>query len=199
MNIDSPSCLAAVGIGAGEQDAEVGAMGERGPDLLAVDEPAAGHRNGAGLHAGDVGSGAGFGEQLAPDLASGEDARHVAASLRIGAELQQRRQAVPERDGQLLGHQREAAGLLPPRRLVGGGQAVAAEGRRHAQPGQTGGVERALEGERPIQREIAAGVVGRRGRAGGGVDAQEAASALTEPVEVVVHVRLPFSRRCRPA
>ena len=119
----------------------------------------------------------GFGEQLAPHLAPGEDSRHVAASLGIGSELQQRRQAVAERDRELLRHQREAAGLLPPRRLVGGWQTVAAEGRRHAQPGQTGGVQCALEAERPIQREIPAWVVRRCGRGGCGVGAEEAAGA----------------------
>ena len=89
-----PGVLGRGRIGAGQQEAEVGAVGERRPDLLAVDEPAARHRNRPGLDPGDVGARGGFGEQLAPHLATGEDARHVAASLRIGAELQQRRQAV---------------------------------------------------------------------------------------------------------
>ena len=117
------------GVCAGEQDAEVGAMGERRPDLLTVDQPAARDRNCAGLDAGEIGPRTRFGEQLAPDLASGQHARHVATSLRVGAELQQRRQAVAECDRQLLRHEREAAGLLPPGGLERGRQAVTPEGR----------------------------------------------------------------------
>ncbi len=191
MSIDRPSCLAALGSVRASTMPKFARWAKRRPDLLAVDQPAARRRDRPGLDTGDVGPGTGFGEQLAPHLASGEDARHVPASLRIGAELQQRRQAVAERDRQLLGHQREATGLLPPRRLVGGGQAAAAEGRRHAQPGQAGGVQRALEAECPIQREVPSGSSDRRVGGRRGVDAEEAAGVLTEAVEVVLHGLLP--------
>ena len=49
------------------------------------------------------------------------------STLDVGPELQQRAEAVPEGDGQRLGHQREAPGLLSPRLLVREGQAAAAE------------------------------------------------------------------------
>ena len=124
------------------------------------DDPAARHRVRPGRNAGEVGAGTGFGEQLAPDLSSGEDARHVPTALGVGAELQQRRQAVAEGDRRAA-RSSAGSGRPPPATpsRSGGRQAVAADGRRHAEPGQTGGVERALEAERPIECAVATGIV----------------------------------------
>ena len=58
--------LGHVGIGAGEQHAEVGPVAARGPHLLAVDDPLVAVELGAGVEPGEVGAGARLAEQLAP-------------------------------------------------------------------------------------------------------------------------------------
>ena len=69
----------------------VGMVGERGPDLLAVDDivPAVAHR--AGPERGEVRPGARFGIALAPDALAGEDLRQVLGLLRFGPEGHQHR------------------------------------------------------------------------------------------------------------
>src|SRR5262249_20766268 len=57
----------------------VGIMRARGPDLLAVDDPVVALLLGAGAQARDVGTGGGFGEQLAPDFLTGSEFRQIAA------------------------------------------------------------------------------------------------------------------------
>ncbi len=57
-----------VGVGAGEQQAPVAVVRARRPHLLAVDDPLVAVAVGAGAQPGEVGAGAGLGEQLAPDL-----------------------------------------------------------------------------------------------------------------------------------
>ena len=109
----------------------------------------------------------------------------------VGAELEQRRQAVAEGDGELFGHQRELACLLPPRRLVGVRKSLATVGRRHAQPGEPGRVQCLLEPQRPIEGAITPRVAGRRGRIAVGVPPEERARSLAEALEAIV------IRRCR--
>ena len=60
--------LGHVGIGAGDDDAVVGVMRARGPDLLAVDHPAVAVTLGPGADAGHVGARRRLGEELAPDF-----------------------------------------------------------------------------------------------------------------------------------
>ena len=81
--------LGHVGVGAGDQDAELGDLGHRGPDLLAVDHPlvAVAHRPGGQV--GQVAAGVGLAEQLAPDLLGGQQREQVAVLLRLGAGVHQ--------------------------------------------------------------------------------------------------------------
>ena len=164
----------------------MGAVGQGRPDLLAVEEPATGYRNRSGLDTSDVRSCAGFGEQLAPHFSSGEDAWHVALSLRAGSELEQRRQTVPEGDGELLRHERETPGLVSPRRVIGGWETVTAVLSGHAETGQAGAVERPLELECPIECEIPTGIIVSRGGHGCG-GGEEAAGVLPKAFEFVIH------------
>ena len=75
--------LLGLGIGAGEDHAEAGGVGQGRPDLLAVEDPLVAVALGPGRQAGHVGSGAGLGEQLAPDLLAGEQRAQVALLLAL--------------------------------------------------------------------------------------------------------------------
>ena len=81
-----------------DQDAEVGDVRERRPDLLAVDhvDVAAAVRAGAGRS--EVGAGVRLGEPLAPDLVRGEDLREVRLLLLLRAVRDDRRAGHPEPD-----------------------------------------------------------------------------------------------------
>ena len=59
--------LGQVGVGAGDDLADVAVLGARRPDLLAGDAPLVAVADGPGLQAGQVAAGAGLGEQLAAD------------------------------------------------------------------------------------------------------------------------------------
>ena len=89
----APLVLGDVPVGAGQEDAPVGVVGGRRPDLVAGDQPAVavlrGHRGGG--HRGQVGAGVGLAEQLAPDLVGGQDRRQVPAPLGLGAVGHERR------------------------------------------------------------------------------------------------------------
>ena len=74
-----------VGVGAGEAEHVLGHVGERGPDLLAVDDVVVAVADGAGLEGGEVGAGLGLGEALAPHVFAGEDAGDVLLLLLVGA------------------------------------------------------------------------------------------------------------------
>ena len=74
-----PLCLGTSGSVRATSDAAVGDVGERGPHLLAVDDPLVAVAHGAGRQAGEVGAGAGLAEQLAPDLLAGEQRPQAAA------------------------------------------------------------------------------------------------------------------------
>ncbi len=60
--------LGHVRVGPGHQDRPGRLVGQRGPHLLAVDDPGVTVADRTGAHVGEVGSRAGFGEELAPDL-----------------------------------------------------------------------------------------------------------------------------------
>ena len=77
--------LGHVGVGAGEQHAEVGVLAARGPHLLAVDDPLVAVLDGAGLQAGQVRTGLGLAEQLAPRLLARHDVAHVEVDLLLRA------------------------------------------------------------------------------------------------------------------
>ena len=77
--------LGHVGVGAGQQHAEVGVLAPRGPHLLAVDDPLVAVPDGPGLQAGQVRAGLRLAEELAPGLLAGDDVPHVEVDLLLGA------------------------------------------------------------------------------------------------------------------
>ena len=74
-----------VGVGAGQEHAEVGVLAARGPHLLAVDDPLVAVLDGPGLQAGQVRARLGLAEELAPGLLPGDDVPHVEVDLLLGA------------------------------------------------------------------------------------------------------------------
>ena len=127
MNIEMPRCFGCSGVGPGNDDAAVGDMGQRGPDLLSVDDPLIAITNGSHLQAGDIGPGARFGEHLAPDLVRRNEIALIRSSLFIGAIFMEHRQAHALTDAQGPGHQRVFRCFFTPNALVGLGQTLAAE------------------------------------------------------------------------
>ena len=94
-----PLCLAAVGVGADDQQAQVGEVGKAGPDLLAVDDEMVAVEHGLGFERSQVAAGVGLGKTLAPDFVARKDAGQVALLLRLGADGDDRRpdQALADR------------------------------------------------------------------------------------------------------
>ena len=70
-----------VRVGAGDQHAQVGHLAAGRPHLLAVDDPLLAVLFGLGLQAGEVGAGAGLGEELAPGALAGDDRTDVLLDL----------------------------------------------------------------------------------------------------------------------
>jgi hypothetical protein len=66
--IRDAAVLRGIGIRAREQDAELAVVRARAPDLLPVDDPLVAVAHGACPQTGEVGTGAGLAEQLAPHL-----------------------------------------------------------------------------------------------------------------------------------
>ena len=77
MNAVMPSCLAprsiAVGVGAEQEEAPLGEVGGRDPDLLAVDDVLVAVADRGRAQVGEVGAGLRLAEALAPVLVGGED------------------------------------------------------------------------------------------------------------------------------
>ena len=80
-----------VDVAAGEQQAPVAVVRARRPHLLAVDDPLVAVALGPRAQAGEVGAGAGLGEQLAPDLAAASIYGQEALLLLVGALRHDRR------------------------------------------------------------------------------------------------------------
>ena len=72
-------------VGAGDEHAPVGQVGERVPHLLAVDDPFLAVLHGLRAEAGEVAARAGLAEQLAPALLAGEHRAQEAALLLVAA------------------------------------------------------------------------------------------------------------------
>src|SRR4029079_15287334 len=85
-------------VGAGEEDAEVGYVRVRRPDLLSVEDEAIAVEPGGGADGRGIGAGARLGEALAPDLVRREERLQVAGLLRLGAAGDDRRPGHPEAD-----------------------------------------------------------------------------------------------------
>ena len=84
--------------GARDEDAELGVIGERRPDLLPVDVVHVAVAFGARAEVGEVGARARLAEQLAPQLLAREHRQEVALLLLVVAERDDDRPAVPDAD-----------------------------------------------------------------------------------------------------
>ena len=76
--------LGHVGVGPGQQHAEVGVLAARGPHLLPVDDPLVAVLDGPGLQAGEVRARLRLAEELAPGLLAGDDVPDVEVDLLLG-------------------------------------------------------------------------------------------------------------------
>ena len=115
-----------VGVRAADQDAEVGDVRVRRPDLLAVDDEAAVSRLDAGPHRGEVRARSRLREALAPDLLGAQDLLQVALLLLLGAVRHDRRAGHSQADhADVLGRLRSRE-LLEHDRLVAVRGALAA-------------------------------------------------------------------------
>ena len=83
--------LLRLGIGTRQEEAVVGVVALRGPDLLAIDHPFVTVELGGGLDRRQVGTGVGLRETLAPAGAALQDARQKLLLLLLGTPLEQRR------------------------------------------------------------------------------------------------------------
>ena len=86
-----PWCLGSSGVGAGDQHAEVGDLAARRPHLLTVDDPLVAVLDRAGREPGEIGSGTGLAEQLAPRLRARDDVADVQVDLLLRAVRRDRR------------------------------------------------------------------------------------------------------------
>ena len=118
--VGEPGVALAVGIAARDEDAPVGDVRERRPDLLAVDdEVVALERESRGrAHGGEVGARVRLGEALAPDLLGREDLLQVLLLLGVGAVRDDRRAGHAEPDHAEVGRRLGARHLLEEDRLV---------------------------------------------------------------------------------
>src|SRR5262245_26302481 len=83
--------LGRIPIRAGQQQAVIGMMGTRGPDLLAVDEPIVAVQIRAGGGTGEVRATARLAEELAPGVFPSENAAQILLFLPIRSMLKKRR------------------------------------------------------------------------------------------------------------
>ena len=93
-----PRCFDDVGARARDEDAELGDVRERRPDLLAVDDVDVAVAISARAQVREVGTGARLAEQLAPHLFAGEHRPEVALLLLVARERDEDRPAVPDAD-----------------------------------------------------------------------------------------------------
>ena len=98
--------LGLVGIGAGDDLADVGVLRSRRPHLLPGDQPFVAVALGTGLHAGEIAAHSWFGEQLAGDDVATPQRPQVALSGHLGGVGEDRRGDHPQADqvGALIGH-----------------------------------------------------------------------------------------------
>ena len=125
-------------VGAHDEQAPPRDVGQRRPDLLAVDDPLVAVPDAARRQSGEVGPAAGLGEQLAPDLFAGEQGAEVAALLLLGPPLHDRRRAhaVADRVPVVRVGSAGCQHPLVDEALQAGRQAEAAVALREVHPGQ---------------------------------------------------------------
>lgn len=80
-----PRCLRSSIDVARQAEHHVGVLGQRGPDLRAVDDVMVAVADRPGLERGEVGTGARFRKALAPPVVAGQDPRQIAALLFLAA------------------------------------------------------------------------------------------------------------------
>src|SRR6185436_15022351 len=124
-----------VGIGARDQEAVVGIMRARGPDLLAVDDPVVALLFRARTQARDVGAAGRLGEQLAPDMFAGGELRQIVALVLLAAERHHGRAAHALADLERLRQLAVDALFLLPDHFLDRGRAAAAIFLRPVQAG----------------------------------------------------------------
>ncbi len=95
---DAPM-LGGLGVGAGEEDAVVGAVCVAGPDLLAVHHPLVAVELGAGSERGEVRAGVGLAEELAPDLLAPQQRPKEALPLPVAPGGEDGGRRPPDPDG----------------------------------------------------------------------------------------------------
>jgi hypothetical protein len=82
--VGDPLVLGDVGVGAGQEHAQIGILAARRPDLLTVHDPLVAVPPRPALQPGQVRTGGRFTEQLAPRLPAGHDVAHVGVDLLTG-------------------------------------------------------------------------------------------------------------------
>ena len=90
--------LAGVGVGPGDQDAELRHLGQRRPDLLTVDHEHITIAYGSGAEVGQIGTGVGLGEELAPQFLASQHRHEVPLPLFLAAVHDEDRSAVADAD-----------------------------------------------------------------------------------------------------
>jgi hypothetical protein len=118
--------LGRVGVGPRDDHPVAGVVGAGAPDLLAVDDPlvAVAHRGGA--EAGEVRSGGGLAEELAPDLVAARHLREETLLLLLGAVRHERRTEHPVTDHEDADRGLELRFFLAPDDLLHATEALAA-------------------------------------------------------------------------
>ena len=141
--VRQPGMALGVRVGAREEDAVVGDVRVRRPDLLAVDDEAVAVEPGRGPDAREIGAGPRLGEPLAPDLVRREERLQVALLLRVGAARDDRRAGHPEADHTEVRRRLGARFLLEVDRLEPRREPPASELLRPRDPDPAAVVERA--------------------------------------------------------
>ena len=124
--VGDPLVLGGVLVGAGEEHAPLRLVRVGGPDLLPGDLPGAIGLHGAGLERGQIGTGLGLREALAPDLLPGEDRLEVALLLFLVASGNHHGAAHHQAEHIGRGRDTLAGELLVEHRLLDQGGALAA-------------------------------------------------------------------------
>ena len=130
-------------VGAHEREDPVAVLAERGPGLLAVDDPVVAVAYGGGAQARQVGAGVGLGEALRPPDVEVGGLRQEALLLLLAAELREHRPDHRGVEGERDRHSR-ALHLLVPQVPLQVGPALAAPLLRPVRHGEARGVERLL-------------------------------------------------------
>ena len=137
-------------VGPGQAGGVVAVLRARRPDLLAVDDELVAVAAGPGLHAREVGAGAGLAEELAPHVLAAQQRWDEGALLLLAAVDQDGRSAHAEPDFERAGRDLEGPRLLVEDALVASGEAAPSVLGRPGDAGQAGVGQGALEGDRPL-------------------------------------------------